>query len=89
MTVITIRNVPEDVNEKLKQRAAERGQSLQQFLLRELTETARRSPIEQRWAEVLDRLPKPQVTSQQIVEAIEQGRNERDEAIRRAVSRSD
>ena len=32
MTVITIRNVPDELNERLKLRARERGQSLQQFL---------------------------------------------------------
>jgi plasmid stability protein len=84
MTVITIRNVPEDVNAKLKQRAAERGQSLQQFLLRELAEAADRSPLEERWAQVLDGLPHVQVTKEDIIEAIETGRRERDEAIRRA-----
>jgi plasmid stability protein len=85
MTVITIRNVPEDVNTKLKQRAAERGQSLQQFLLRELSEAADRSPLEQRLREVIEQSPKLNVTSEQIVEAIESGRRERDQAIQDAL----
>jgi uncharacterized protein (DUF1778 family) len=87
MTVITIRNVPEDVNDKLKQRAAERGQSVQQFLLRTISEVADRSPLEQRWAEVLDGLPRVNVTREEIVETIHAGRRERDEAILRAVTR--
>jgi plasmid stability protein len=84
MTVITIRNVPEDVNEKLKQRAADRGQSLQQFLLRELADVAERSPLEERLRAVIEQSPKISVTGEQIVAIIEAGRNERDEAIRRA-----
>lgn len=36
MTAITIRNVPEDVRNKLAARAASRGQSLQEFLRTEL-----------------------------------------------------
>jgi plasmid stability protein len=85
MTVITIRNVPEDVNEKLKQRAAERGQSLQQFLLRELAEVAERSPLEKRWAEALEGLPRVDVSTSEIVALIRDGRQERDEQIARAV----
>jgi plasmid stability protein len=84
-TVITIRNVPEDVNEKLKQRAAERGQSLQQFLLRELADVAERSPLEQRWAAALEGLPRVEVSKDEIVALIEAGRQERDEQIARAV----
>jgi plasmid stability protein len=85
MTVITIRNVPEDVNEKLKKRASERGQSLQQFLLRELVEVAERSPLEQRWAEILDGLPRVETTKEEIVKLIHDGRRERDESIARAI----
>jgi plasmid stability protein len=85
MTVITIRNVPEDVNEKLKQRAADRGQSLQQFLLRELADVAERSPLEKRWAEALEGLPRLDVSASETVALIEAGRRERDQQIARAV----
>jgi plasmid stability protein len=85
MTVITIRNVPEDVNEKLKKRAGERGQSLQQFLLRELAEVAERSPLEQRLREVIEQSPKMDITKEEIVELIHDGRRERDESIARAI----
>ena len=39
---VTIRNVPDDVRASLADRAAHRGQSLQEFLLRELTSAAQR-----------------------------------------------
>jgi len=86
MTVITIRNVPDGVNDKLKQRAAERGQSVQQFLLRTISEAAEQSPLEKRWAEVLDDLPQVNVTREEIIEAIHDGRRECDEAILRAAT---
>lgn len=37
---ITIRNVPDDVHEELKDRAALRGQSMQEYLRRELERIA-------------------------------------------------
>jgi plasmid stability protein len=67
MTVITIRNVPKDVAENLKKRAAER------------------SPLEQRLREVIEQSPKMDITKEQIVELIHDGRRERDESIARAI----
>jgi len=87
MTVITIRNVPDDVNEKLKMRAAERGQSVQQFLLTTISEAADQSPLEVRLREVIERSPTLNITREQIVSAIEVGRRERDEAIQAALRR--
>jgi hypothetical protein len=81
MTVITIRHVPADVNEKLKLRARERGQSLQQFLLRELADAAERSPLERRIGQVLEGLPPVEVSRDEIVAALQAGRDERDAAI--------
>ena len=43
---ITIRNVPEDVRNKLAGRAAASGRSLQEYLLAELTATASQLTIE-------------------------------------------
>ncbi|MBI3201937.1 MAG: hypothetical protein HYZ29_10370 [Myxococcales bacterium] len=44
---IQVRDVPSDVHKRLKVRAAEAGMTLSEFLLRELTEVARRPTIEQ------------------------------------------
>jgi len=49
---IQIRNVPDDVHEVYKRRAAAAGQSLQEYLLSDLTEQAGRPTMQ----EVLDRI---------------------------------
>lgn len=80
MTVITIRNVPDDLSATLRHRAADRGQSLQQFLLRELTAIAERSPVEDALRHVLalHLADAPtDVDTAEIVSAIEQAREER------------
>ncbi len=46
MVAITIRNVPEEVRNELAARAAKRGQSLQEYLLRELGAIASREPLD-------------------------------------------
>jgi plasmid stability protein len=47
MTVaITIRNVPDDVRDELAARAAKTGRSLQEYLLRELTDMASRPSVD-------------------------------------------
>jgi plasmid stability protein len=40
MTTITVRHVPDDVRDELAARAADRGQSLQEYLLAELNRIA-------------------------------------------------
>ena len=42
MVAVTVRNVPESVRDELAARAARAGQSLQEFLLGQLTELAAR-----------------------------------------------
>lgn len=84
MTVITIRNVPDDLSATLRVRAAERGQSLQQFLLRELAAIAERSPVEDALREVLTLhlADEPaDVDTAEIVRAIDQAREERTAAL--------
>ena len=88
MTVITIRNVPDELNERLKLRARERGQSLQQFLLRELTEVADRSPLEERLREVLSRRPEVSVASEDIRVALDEARQERDSRLAAVADRA-
>ena len=52
MTTITIRNVPEHVRNELAARAARRGQSLQEFMLRQVTEVAEQQEMEDWIAQV-------------------------------------
>lgn len=76
MTVITIRNVPDELNERLKARASERGQSLQQFLLAELRDVADRSPLEVRLREALDGRTGRRFATADIAAALEESRQE-------------
>jgi plasmid stability protein len=43
---ITIRNVPDEVRDELAARAARSGRSLQEYLLREISELAARETVE-------------------------------------------
>jgi antitoxin FitA len=51
MPSVQIKNVPPDVHRVMRRRAADAGQSLQEYLLAELTEQARRPTL----GEVLER----------------------------------
>ncbi|MBU6243909.1 MAG: hypothetical protein KGP12_01710 [Actinomycetales bacterium] len=75
MTVITIRNVPDDLASELKVHAQARGQSLQSFLLRELTAIAERSAIEARWAAVLESTPRVEIPRRETLDAIAEVRD--------------
>ena len=79
MTVITIRDIPPDTSEQLKEQAAARGQSLQQFLRRELIEISQRSPLEAQLAAVLDSLPALRISNTEIEALLSEARAERDE----------
>ena len=79
MTVITIRDIPPDASEHLKEQAAARGQSLQQFLRRELIEISSRSPLETQLAAVLDSLPALRSSDTEIEALLNNARAERDE----------
>lgn len=78
MATLYIRDVPEDVAQTLKDRAAERGESLSVFATRELTRIARHPTN----AEIIARLERmerasPPPTIEQIVEAVHEGRRDR------------
>jgi len=74
--MIQIRHVPEDVHARLKARAAAAGMSLSDYLLREITDLARRPTWDEFFAEV-DR-DGPIDTDIDWVETIREGREERD-----------
>jgi plasmid stability protein len=52
MPSIQIKNVPPDVHRVLKRRAAEEGMSLQEYLLRKLTEEAGQPTMKEFWERV-------------------------------------
>lgn len=56
MVAITIRNVPQDLRDLIAQRAERAGQSMQEFLLAQLDDLARKKSIDEWLAEVERRL---------------------------------
>ncbi len=52
MPNVLVRNLPDDVHDELQRRAAQRGQSLQQYLAGEMTRLAAKPTL----ADVLDRI---------------------------------
>lgn len=70
-TQITIRNVPEDVSDQLKARAASRGQSMQEYLRSELERLAAKPTLEAWLARVRARKQAStnRVTTESILEA--------------------
>jgi plasmid stability protein len=73
MRTLYIRNVPDDVAERLERMAARRGVSLNALAVRELTEVAGRSD---NYALLVD-LPDLGVSMEEIVADLESGRSER------------
>ncbi|MXX77823.1 MAG: hypothetical protein F4Z33_02290 [Gemmatimonadales bacterium] len=68
---ITIRDVPEEVRDRLKVRAASRGQSMQGYLRGELTRLVAKPTVEE-WVESVrarKRLSTNQVTTESILQA--------------------
>jgi plasmid stability protein len=72
MTIqITIRNVPTEVRDELAARAAQRHQSMQEYLLCELERIASRPPVETWLQAVRERkaTTKTRVAAEQILDA--------------------
>jgi len=74
MTLIQVRNVPEDVHRKLKERAAREGRSLSDLVLEELLRVAERPTR----AEILERLASLPPADYEGETAAESVRAERD-----------
>jgi len=75
---ILIRDVHPDVHSVLTDRAAAAGQSLQEYLLGLVTDSARRPTLEEILAQSETEMPElPAVTSEDIVGWIREGREER------------
>jgi plasmid stability protein len=73
MRTLYIRNVPDDVAERLERMAARRGISLNALAVRELTDVAGRADN----YTLLAGLPDLDVSIEEIVADLESGRNER------------
>ena len=75
MSLIQIRNVPEDVHRTLKVRAAAEGTSLSDYVLREITRAARTPTPAELDARIRARKPAG-VTTEDILAARDEGRRE-------------
>lgn len=82
--MIQIRNVPDEVHRRLKIRAAEEGQSLSDYLLGEVAHFAVLPSMAEMRERVMSQEP-VDIGAEEIVRAIREGREERDEAIWRAI----
>ncbi|MFF0445789.1 antitoxin [Streptomyces sp. NPDC004609] len=76
MTAITIRDVPEDTVNALKARAAQAGKSLQAYALELLSREAVRPTLAE-MATRLERETRTELTTTDILDAIEDGRDRR------------
>ena len=81
MPSISIRNVPEATRDALAAKAVQAGQSLQEYLLARLIEIGGRVELTEILAEMnnIASVWESSVTSEQILDAIHDGRREADE----------
>jgi plasmid stability protein len=88
MSAIQIKNVPPELHERLRTRARREGRNLSEYVLSVLDRDLA-VPTKREWLESLRKdEPVTGVTSEEIVSLIHEGRDERDEQIRRAVADS-
>ena len=73
MKTLYLRNVPDDVSERLASLAAREGLSVSSFALRELTESSRRADN----AALLGELPDLDVPVADVIAGLEAGRSAR------------
>jgi antitoxin FitA len=86
VSAIQIKNVSEDVHAKLRDRARRQGRSLSEYV-RRLIEVDLALPTTEEWLErVRQRESVRGITGERIVELVHEGRRERDEQIRNAVT---
>ena len=78
MVALQIRDVPDDVRQTLADHASRRGQSLQSFLLRLVTDEARRSTNVTILNRFADRTDGSSLSTADVAELIDEARAERD-----------
>ena len=75
---ITIRNVPEEVRDRIKARAESRHQSMSAHIVCELEDRVR-YPTKEEWLRLADEvrnMPGPPITNEMILEALHEGRGD-------------
>lgn len=75
--IIQILNVPDDVHEVYKRRAAAAGQSLQEYLLSDLTKGASRLTMQEAMARIASHAAGSRATVADIVAGIREDRDSR------------
>ena len=85
MSAIQVKNFPEDLHAKLRERAARRGRSVSGYVT-EVLERDLSRPTTREWLDSLKQDPPTDLTSEEIVNAIHEGRAERDEQLLRAIT---
>ncbi|HMS25705.1 MAG TPA: hypothetical protein PKB15_08505 [Acidimicrobiia bacterium] len=84
MTALQIRDVPEDLHRTLAEQANERNISLQKYLLEILEDSARLSRQQKAIQEIVDS-PSLNISHEESMRAISEGRRELDERAERLV----
>lgn len=74
--MIQIRNVPDDLHRELKMRAAAAGMSMSDYIKRELDRRSRKSTIKEVAARSQGRSAEWNLTTQDIVDTIREGRGD-------------
>lgn len=85
MSAIQIKNVPEDLHDRLRERARSEGRSLSKYILATL-ERDLAVPSTREWLNSLKRDPVTNIEPGEIARLIQEGRAERDEQILSALA---
>jgi plasmid stability protein len=85
MSAIQVKNFPEDLHAKLRERAARQGRSVSGYVTELLARDLSR-PTTREWLDRLKQDSPTNLTSEQILSSLHEGRVERDAQIRSAVA---
>jgi antitoxin FitA len=77
MTMIQLRNVPEDLHRELKAKAARQGVTLSDLIVRELPRIARRPSPQEVMDRIMSRDPVDGVSGAELVRAVREERDAR------------
>jgi plasmid stability protein len=85
MSAIQVKNFPEDLHARLRERAARQGRSVSGYVTDVLERDLSR-PTTREWLDRLKQDPPTDLTSEEIANSIHEGRAERDEELFRAIA---
>lgn len=86
MSAIQIKNVPDDLHEALRARASKQGTTLSEYALELLRRDLQRPTLDE-WFETLKRREPVDLGNVDVAQVIQEGREERDEQLLRALRR--